>query len=263
MRKSILLGKIFLLFSLFIFLAGCSTEEKASPVIKSDSALEISTPIDHISAVFNTQGLAYHDGYFIIGIDLGKGLGKLLKIDMDGNVVENWGNEAIPIGHAAGLSYDDKDNIIFVANGGGKNPMMVYEVDASNGRTIKKTTDLSSYGHSGLVAYDEYRDVILIHTSANDHGEIYFRILDRDYHEMSDFHIPNKGTPQGLAMYNDYVYYYTSNKISVFDFNGTYKFAIDFNMTTESEGAAVMIECGCYGLALGSKEYIGIMKTCL
>ena len=122
MIKSILFGKFFLLFSLFISLAGCSTEEKASPVIRPDSVLEISTPIDHISAVFNTQGLAYHDGHFIIGIDIGEGFGKLLKIDMDGNIVENWGNGAIPIGHAAGLSYNDKDNIIFVANGGAKIP---------------------------------------------------------------------------------------------------------------------------------------------
>jgi hypothetical protein len=186
----------------------------------------------------NMQGLTYYDGHFYIGFDITGGNGKIVKITNGGKLVKDSGS--LPIGHSAELAYRKTNNHIYIANGGGTNPTHIYEVDMNAATpTVISDLNFSYLGNSALLAIDNDNDLLIIHTAPDDTTNPTFSICKFDGTITKRFTIPNQGVPQGLEHYQGYLYFYTTNKITVLDLNGSIITTMLLPKSGESEGLTI------------------------
>lgn len=143
--------------------------------------------------------------------------------------------------------------MIYVANGGGSNPTHIYEVDFDK-KKVTKDINLEKYGSSALLAINNDKDELILHTSPDgDHGKIIFSIIDFNNNSLKQqFEIHNQGVPQGLEYYDGILYYYTNNNITCIDLD-TKNIIKNFEIkeTGESEGITLAYDNNIPYLAIG------------
>lgn len=192
----------------------------------------------HLPDSGNMQGLTYYNGYYYVGFDVGGGNGVIRKYNGAGKKVKESG--PIAIGHAAELAYRVSNNRIYVANGGGTFPTYVYEVNMDAATpSITKTLDFTALGNAGLLAIDNDRDLLLVHTAPSDSGQLLFSFSDFNGNILHQFSMPNQGVPQGLAISQNQIYYYTNNKITILDYFGNIMNVMPIPKSGESEGLTI------------------------
>jgi hypothetical protein len=220
-------------------------EKISFPISKSPNNLKFNStekyyfePMFRIPSNDTMQGIAFYDGYVYIGFDMGNGKGSIRKYDTGGNLIKDSG--LLGLNHTADLAYRNSNGHIYVVNGGSSNPTFVYEVDMSvTTPSIISTLNFNSLGNSGLLAIDNEHDQLIIHTATNDTGVPTFSICKFDGTILSQFTIPNQGVPQGMDYYQNQIYFYTNNKITVMDLKGVIISTIPVPKTGESEGIAI------------------------
>jgi hypothetical protein len=191
-----------------------------------------------VNSTANMQGLAYHDDFYYIGFDVGNNQGMINKYTQKGVLVKSSG--PLPIGHSAELSFRPKDNHIYAANGGGNNPVIVYEVNMDVTKPyIVKQIDLSKLGKAALLGIDNDSDMLVIHSASSNIGNPTFSLTDFNGKIIKQFSVSNQGVPQGMEIYNKKIYFYTNNKITVIDYTGKITNIIKLPYTGESEGLAI------------------------
>ena len=184
----------------------------------SNNEIISSTLLTTIEDKDNLQSVCYKDNYLYLGFDLATDdNGRIDKYDFGGNKISSSGT--IKIGHTSSISHRKSNDRFYVCNGGGDTPTKVFTVNPST-FAIEKTLDLSNLGNSGLIAIDNERDRLLVHTSVNDNGILKFNFIDFEGNVLSYFNIDNLGTPQGLTIYDNVIYYLTSRNLYCLNFNG-------------------------------------------
>jgi DNA-binding beta-propeller fold protein YncE len=197
------------------------------------------TPCFQIKNTENMQGLAYAKGYFYVGFDLGNGEGRIQEYSPSGRLVKDSG--PLPISHAASITWNRQNGLLYVTNGGGNNPTKIYLVDFRPKRPrVVATIDLSRLGNSGLAAIDNARHMMWVHTAKDDHSDITFSYCSLTGKVVRQFKLKNQGVPQGLDVYNHELYYYTDNRITVLNESGKILRTIPLHESGESEGLAVV-----------------------
>ena len=197
------------------------------------------------------QGMTYWDGYFYVSYDLGNPNGKICKYDSVGNKISETSSMAI--GHCAEIAYRASTGKIYVSNGGGTNPTHVYVVDYATS-AILIDLDYTSLGNSALVAIDNVHDYMILHATltGGDTGTPTFTIINLVNSDViATFSIPTQGIPQGLESDGKNIYFYTDNKVTILDYEGTIlsSYAVDKN--GESEGLTLASEYGTTFIAMG------------
>ncbi|WP_194190415.1 hypothetical protein [Clostridium chrysemydis] len=202
----------------------------------------------------NQQGLTYWDDNFYIGFDVGSNKGEIIKYSKTG--IKSSSTGKIGIGHTADLGFRKKNGMIYVANGGGSNRTHVYEVDFNN-KNITKDINLEQFGTAALLAIDNEKDRLILHTSkGGDTGNITFSILDFNGKSLEQqFDIPNQGIPQGLEYYKSMLYYYTNNTITCINVK-THSIVGKFHIKEkgESEGITLVQDGSTPYIAIGYKK---------
>ncbi|MEG2289619.1 MAG: hypothetical protein RSC24_06590 [Clostridium sp.] len=198
----------------------------------------------------NQQGLAYAMEHFYVGFDVGSGNGEIIKYTKSGKKIATTGS--LVLGHCAELDFRESNGNFYVCNGGGSNPTKVYEVDFDNKRVVK-TMDLSQLGNSALICINNDIDEMILSTTltGGDNGQITFSFVSFNGTIGKQFKIPTQGIPQGLEYYNGIIYYYTNNKITCIDMNGSILGSFKINKKGESEGLAVAFDNGFPYLVVG------------
>lgn len=206
-------------------------------------ASKISSPLDTEKYVFdllfridstdNMQGITYANGFYYVGFDKGNNKGVIRKYTVAGTLVEETG--LLDLGHCAELAYRKADGLIYVVNGGGTEPTMVYAVNMQT-KAIVKTINLTRLGNAGLIGIDNINDRLIVHTASSNTTPPVFTITDFNGDSVRSFSIPNQGIPQGLDCYGDQIYFYTNNKITILRDNGEIISTLPVPKTGESEG---------------------------
>ncbi|MGL5870653.1 hypothetical protein [Clostridium chrysemydis] len=208
----------------------------------------------NVSDDLNQQGLTYWNDNFYIGFDVGSNKGEIIKYNKIGIKISSTGK--IGIGHTADLGFRKKNGKIYVANGGGSNRTHVYEVDF-NKKKITKDINLEQFGTAALLAIDNEKDRLILHTSkGGDNGKITFNILDFNGKLLEQqFEISNQGTPQGLEYYKSMLYYYTNNTITCINVK-THNIVgkLHIKEKGESEGITLVQDGSTTYLAIGYKK---------
>jgi fucose 4-O-acetylase-like acetyltransferase len=159
----------------------------------------------------NFQSIVYKDDIFYAGFDVGQGEGIIREYDTKGNFIKETGKLAI--GHSAGLAFRKSNGHIYACNGG-MYPSFIYEIDMkSETPTIINTLNYNSLGNSALLAIDNDRDLLIVHTATNDSTNPTFSICKFDGTILHQFTIPNKGVPQGLDYYQNQIYYIQTTRL--------------------------------------------------
>jgi hypothetical protein len=224
---------------IFVFNTPMKTEALMPPI----SRLNVLTgeKLFDIQTDDNLQGVAYWDGHYYVGYDVGKGFGKIRKYNSRGKLIQQ--TPSLAIGHTAELDFRCKNNRLYVANGGGKHSTKVYEIDMKAEKPyISKTLDLSSLGQAGLLAIDNENDTLVIHTADHDKAAPKISIVDFNGKLLAQLPISYQGIPQGLEVHNGVIYFQTNNLITMLNFNGQVIGQAVMNESGENEGIAIFTE---------------------
>lgn len=208
----------------------------------TSSSLLVGRKLFDIQTEDNLQGVTYWDGLYYVGFDVGKGLGKIRVYNVKGKLIKE--TDPLAIGHTAELDFRNKNGRLYIANGGGKNPTKVLEIDMTvKNPSITKTLDLSQLGHAGLLAVDNENDTLVIHTADNDHVAPKISFVDFNGQLLKQFTIPYQGIPQGIEVHNEMIYFQTNSLISIINKNnGQVIDQIAVNEPGENEGIAIYSE---------------------
>ncbi|MGL5717949.1 MAG: hypothetical protein ACRCX2_33410 [Paraclostridium sp.] len=200
----------------------------------------------------NTQSICCVDGYIYVGFDMNNG-GIIRKYNLNGTLIKE--TSLLQIGHVAGLTYNTKERLFYVVNGGGSSPTKVYKINFDESNIIA-TYDFSKLGYCGLIAYNQNDNSYILHTGNNDEGEKTFTILDSEMNQRGGFKLSNHGTPQGLLIEDELIYYLTNNKIMIMDLNG-YVLKSCYHQTDKAEpqGLALGKINGVYSLLCAKSYY--------
>lgn len=224
------------LITLVVFNASINTEA-VSPSFSHLSVMKGEKLFD-IKTEDNLQGVAYWDGYYYVGYDVGKGFGKIRKYNPHGELIQE--TDSLAIGHTAELDFRNKNDRLYVANGGGKNPARIFEINmTSKTPYISKTLELNSLGKAGLLAIDNENDTLVVHTADNDQAAPKISIIDFNGNILKHFSIPYQGIPQGLEVHNGIIYFQTNNLLSMINFSGQIIGQTVVNESGENEGIAI------------------------
>lgn len=187
----------------------------------------------------NMQGLAARGDSYFVGFDVGGGDAVIREYDRRGMLLKE--SAALPLGHVAEISFRAADGLLHAVTGGGGNPTLVRTVDFdADEPAIVGTLDFSALGNAGLVAVDNARDQLLVHAGPSDEGPFTFAYADFEGRLGDTFELPGQGVPQGLEMWRDRILYYTNNKITLLDREGSITGTIDIPLSGESEGLGVL-----------------------
>ena len=191
----------------------------------------------------NQQGLAYADGISYVAFDTGNGTGRIVAYDDRG--VEVKRSPALPLGHAAEVSYRAADGNLYVAIYGDGAGLKVGVVDMRPATPkLVRTYDFSSLGTLGMVAIDNTRDQMVLKSGPRD-GPHTFTTADMDGRILSRFTDVSQGLGQGLELVGDDLLLFTSapdfssNTITVYSRTGTVRGKIHVPVASEGEGLAV------------------------
>ncbi|HGN0177523.1 TPA: hypothetical protein ACKRHV_003194 [Proteus mirabilis] len=229
----------------------------------SGNVISITTAF-HVNQNYNNQGLAFWNGYYYIGYDLGNGKGMIERYAQNGVIDTSYGGVSIPINHTADLAYRVKDGFIYSASGGGAEPTYIRKI-ATDGKSVVESIDLTNYGNSALCAIDNHNDILILHStlSGGDSGLPTFTFFEFGNwdHPIKQFTLPKTlGVPQGMDVYDNSVYFYTNNKITQLSYSGEIIGVVTIQAQGESEGIAIT---GAYGDAFISVGYNNPRRVCI
>lgn len=229
----------------------------------SGNVISITTAF-HVNQNYNNQGLAFWNGYYYIGYDLGNGKGMVERYAQNGVIDASYGGVSIPINHTADLAYRVKDGFIYSASGGGAEPTYIRKI-AKDGKSVVESIDLTNYGNSALCAIDNHNDILILHStlSGGDSGLPTFTFFEFGNwgHPIKQFTLPKTlGVPQGMDVYDNSVYFYTNNKITQLSYSGEIIGVVTIQAQGESEGIAIT---GAYGDAFISVGYNNPRRVCV
>lgn len=229
----------------------------------SGNVISITTAF-HVNQNYNNQGLAFWDGYYYIGYDLGNGKGMVERYAQNGVIDASYGGVSIPINHTADLAYRVKDGFIYSASGGGAEPTYIRKI-AKDGKSVVESIDLTNYGNSALCAIDNHNDILILHStlSGGDSGLPTFTFFEFGNwgHPIKQFTLPKTlGVPQGMDVYDNSVYFYTNDKITQLSYSGEIIGVVTIQAQGESEGIAIT---GAYGDAFISVGYNNPRRVCI
>jgi len=217
---------------------------KSSRIPNNNSQMDL---LFHVSDTANMQGVCFDSNFFYVGFDTGTGNGKINQYDLNGKYLASTGD--LVIGHSDSIAFRESNQMLYVG-AGGYNPFLVREIDFSN-KTITREINLASLGSSGLFTIDNDRDLFIVHTSGGDTAPHQFRVFDFDVNQLQYFQIPNIGVPQNIAYFQDKIYFYTNNKLTVLDLQGNILAQETFTKANESEGLCIAFDNQTPYLVLG------------
>jgi hypothetical protein len=198
------------------------------------------------------QGVAYDNGCYYIGFDLHKSAGSLLcKLNSAGKLISK---AVLSLGHCSEIAVNHSNGDLFVSNGSFNRKAHVYEVDFRNGKKARvvKDINLSRFGNSALVAVDNSKKYLVVHTSKNDFSTHDFTILRMsDLSVVKRFQIKYQGIPQGLDISAGRIYFCTDNKLTVMNDSGKIIRSIRLKEHGENEGIAFATIKGKQYLVVG------------
>ncbi|MGL4874093.1 MAG: beta-propeller fold lactonase family protein [Clostridium sp.] len=195
----------------------------------------ISQEIFKVKSKENMQGITYNEGKYYIGYDVKNGEGVIETYTKDGKQLDR--SNVLKIGHSAGLAFNKNDGHIYVANGGGRNKTKIYKVSIKNKMEVVKEYDFERLGNSALIAIDNEKNEMVLHTSNNDKGKHIFSRVDMDGNLKREIQFDNLGVPQGLEYFKEHLYFYTNNIIWIIDLKEeTIVKKYEVNEEGESEG---------------------------
>ncbi|HEJ9693903.1 hypothetical protein [Proteus mirabilis] len=229
----------------------------------SGNVISITTAF-HVNQNYNNQGLAFWNGYYYVGYDLGNGKGMIERYAQNGVIDTSYGGVSIPINHTADLAYRVKDGFIYSASGGGTEPTYIRKI-AKDGKSVVESIDLTNYGNSALCAIDNHNDILILHStlSGGDSGLPTFTFFEFGNwdHPIKQFTLPKTlGVPQGMDVYDNSVYFYTNDKITQLSYSGEIIGVVTIQAQGESEGIAIT---GAYGDAFISVGYNNPRRVCV
>lgn len=208
-----------------------------------------------VNQSYSNQGLAYYNGYYYVGYDIGGGNGIVERYSNAGIIDSSYGGVSIGINHAADMGYRIADGLLYVCSGGGAETTYVRQL-ASDGKSVTKTYDFSGYGNSALMAIDNGNDYLILHTTltGGDTGLPTFTFFD-----FADLTTPLKqftlpatiGTPQGMDVFEGVIYFYTNNLVTLLSYDGENLGSFVVSQTGESEGIAIVADYGQAYIAVG------------
>ncbi|OOM80327.1 hypothetical protein [Clostridium sp. BL-8] len=246
--------KILIFVTLLLIVFGCGYHFYKKEKLKS---LDLNLNSNHkfelafnIMQKDNFQAITYNDDVFYAGFDMGRGQGIIREYDSNGNFIKE--TQKIGIGHSAGLAYRKSNGHIYACNGGGTNPTFIYEIDmTATTPSIVNTLNYNSLGNSALIAIDNDNDQLILHTASSDTADPTFSICKFDGTIIKQFTVHNQGVPQGLDYYQNQLYLFTNNKITVMDLNGNITKVVNVNESGESEGMTIGIKNNIPFIAVG------------
>lgn len=216
-----------------------ATEAKGTPPLN----VLVGEKLFNIATEDNLQGVAFWGGNIYVGYDIGKGNGVIRKYDIIGKLLEE--TSPLPIGHTAEMDFRESNKKLYVSNGGGKNPTLVYEINIlSKKPTVTKKIDFQSLGQAGLLAIDNQNDTLVIHSADNDKAAPKISIADFNGKILKQFPIIYQGIPQGLEVHNGIIYFQTNNLITMLNFHGQIIGQTAIKERGETEGAAIFTHKG-------------------
>ena len=200
----------------------------------------------------NMQSICYVNGMLYVGFALDDDTnGLIIKYDLSGKEIARSSN--IAIGHCSSMSYDKVNDKLYITNGGSTNTK-VYIVNPST-FNIEQTLDFTNLGKSALITIDSDNNKIL-HVGASDTSSKTFYKINKlnEYEQL--FVINNLGTPQGLAIHYNSIFYLTNNGIYEIDFEGTIINTITlYNDNSEPQGLTIGQLNGTNVLMYGKNKY--------
>lgn len=217
----------------------------------------------YVNQNYNNQGLAFYNGYFYIGYDLGGGNGMIERYAQNGVIDTSYGGVSIPINHTADLAIRVKDEFLYSASGGGAEPTYIRKI-AKDGKSVLESIDLTNYGNSALCAIDNHNDILILHStlSGGDGGLPTFTFFEFGNwnNPVKQFTLPKTlGVPQGMDVYDNTIYFYTNDKISLVSYSGEVLSEVRVNASGESEGIAIS---GSYGNTYIAVGYNNPRRVC-
>lgn len=217
----------------------------------------------YVNQNYNNQGLAFYNGYFYIGYDLGSGNGMIERYAQNGVIDTSYGGVSIPINHTADLAFRVKDEFLYSASGGGAEPTYIRKI-AKDGKSVLESIDLTNYGNGALCAIDNHNDILILHStlSGGDSGLPTFTFFEFGNwnNPVKQFTLPKTlGVPQGMDVYDNTIYFYTNDKISLVSYSGEVLSEVRINASGESEGIAIS---GSYGNTYIAVGYNNPRRVC-
>lgn len=176
-----------------------------------------STFVFAVKEAKNMQSIAYGNNTMFVGFSLDDATnGIIIKYNMSG--VEIGRSANLPIEHSSSMVFNKINGKLYVANGGGTAGAKVFIINPSS-LTIEQTFDYSSLGASALITLDKDNNLIL-HVGQSDGSAKTIYKIDKSNNAQAMFTITNLGTPQGLAVYHNSIFYQTNIALYEFDYEG-------------------------------------------
>ncbi|MBC1284861.1 hypothetical protein HB818_03665 [Listeria booriae] len=188
----------------------------------------------------NMQGFTYNDGVYYLAFDLSRAgypnKSKIVAYDRLGNKL----HETLPlaIGHGAELSY--YKGKIYASNGSLEGAK-VFVVDFERG-LIEKTFDFTKFGIGALATVRDDKTIILETSSSSDSNtanHVFSYINMENGALMKQFQISNAWVTQGIDYYQNKIYFYTNDLITILNEQGKILDQQYLGFKGESEGLAV------------------------
>ena len=201
----------------------------------------------------NMQSIAYGNNSMFVGFSLDDGAnGIIIKYNMSG--VEIGRSANLPTEHTSAMVYNNNNNKLYVANGGENAGAKIFIINPSS-LTIEQTFDYSHLGTSALIAIDKDNN-LLLHVGQGDESTKTIYKINNSNNAEPMFTINNLGTPQGLAIHYNSIFYLTNNGIYEIDFDGTILNTITlYNDNSEPQGLTIGQLNGSNVLMYGKNKY--------
>ncbi|MBC2164842.1 GW dipeptide domain-containing protein [Listeria booriae] len=213
---------------------GWIKESNSKPVNDTTKKYEIAFNVPEKS---NQQGLTYNNGIYYVAFDLSRegypNHSKIIAYNRNGVKVKE--TSPLPIGHGAELSF--WKNKLYATNGGGQEGAKLYVIDFESDR-VEDVINLSRYGTNALAVVKDDNTIIL-HTSVDSNKEHVFSYVDKNGNLKKQFKIANAWVPQGIAYYNNTIYFYTNNLITKINDNGQVIDQEFLSLKGESQGIEI------------------------
>lgn len=176
-----------------------------------------STIVFAVKEAKNMQSIAYGNNTMFVGFSLDDATnGIIIKYNMSG--VEIGRSANLPIEHSSSMVFNKITGKLYVANGGGTAGAKVFIINPSS-LTIEQTFDYTRLGMSALISLDKDNN-LLLHVGQSDGSTKTIYKIDQSNNAQAMFTINNLGTPQGLAVYHNSIFYQTNLALYEFDYEG-------------------------------------------
>lgn len=183
----------------------------------SGESTNSSTYIFSVKEAKNMQSICYVNGEMFVGFSLDDGTnGIIIKYDLSGKEIARSTN--ITVEHTSSMAYDKVNNKLYITNGGGTTGTKVYIVNPTS-FNIENTLNFTDLGKSALIAIDKNNNKLL-HVGKSDSSKKTIYNISTTGVPQKMFEFSNLGTPQGMAVFENSIFYLTNNGLYEFDFAG-------------------------------------------